>query len=207
MSDLKGTMDIQLVGDDFLELIDYKDGMQKVYAKDNQQLEQYAAGVWSEHMGEMSKFKTIRLTIIQPKTRLFGSTGIESHDYTPEELLGRIERIRVEAAATDAPDAPLIPGDEQCKYCPAKGNCAAKVDTAMTAAGLSFNELTQEAANVDPNRMTDEKLAKMIEAAPSIRSMLAAAEEEALARMKLGHTLPGLKLIRGKSGNRKWTFS
>lgn len=205
--DLKGTMDVQLIGDDFLEVVDYKDGTQKVFAQDNPQMEQYAAGVLAEHKDDMSKFKTVRLTIVQPKTRMFGGTGVESYDYSLDDILARIWDIQTEAAATDAPDAPLVPGDEQCKYCPAKGGCVAKVSTAMTSVGLTFANLTQEAANTDPNKMSDEQLAKIIEAAPSIRSMIDSAELEALARMKLGHTLPGLKLIRGRSGNKKWTHS
>jgi hypothetical protein len=41
-SDLSGTVDVQILGGDTLELIDYKDGMGVVKAEGNLQLEQYA---------------------------------------------------------------------------------------------------------------------------------------------------------------------
>jgi hypothetical protein len=43
--DLSGTVDCQIIGPDWIELIDYKDGMGVVSAEGNMQLEQYAYGV------------------------------------------------------------------------------------------------------------------------------------------------------------------
>jgi hypothetical protein len=46
--DLSGTVDVQILGGDTIELIDYKDGMGVVTAEGNMQLEQYAYGVLAE---------------------------------------------------------------------------------------------------------------------------------------------------------------
>jgi hypothetical protein len=43
--DLSGTVDVQIIAGEMLELIDYKDGMGIVSAEGNMQLEQYAYGV------------------------------------------------------------------------------------------------------------------------------------------------------------------
>jgi beta-lactam-binding protein with PASTA domain len=64
---LSGTVDVQIIqGSEFVEIIDYKDGMNETDARE--QLEQYAFGVVHPAI------KSIRLTVIQPKLRLVGKT-------------------------------------------------------------------------------------------------------------------------------------
>ncbi len=46
--DLSGTVDVQIIGGDVLEIVDYKDGMGVVSAEGNLQLEQYAIGKLAE---------------------------------------------------------------------------------------------------------------------------------------------------------------
>jgi hypothetical protein len=67
--DLSGTVDVQIIGGDTLELIDYKDGMGVVTAEGNLQLEQYAYGVLAGYKLPVNgdyPFSTVRMTIIQP---------------------------------------------------------------------------------------------------------------------------------------------
>jgi len=121
------------------------------------------------------------------------------------ELLGKVEQIKAEAAATDDPDAPLVPGDKQCKYCPAAGGCRARADQSFASLGVSFDQLSQKAADKQPTQMSDEELREIIEAAPLIRQMLAGAEEEALRRFEAGMPVAGLKAVNGR-GSRAWAF-
>jgi hypothetical protein len=203
--DMSGTVDVQLVGSTGIEIIDYKDGINPVKAKDNVQLEQYALGIITEYMKQGRFFETIKLTIIQPKSRELGATGIDTWMTTVAEQLGKIEQIKAEAAATDDPDAPLVPGDKQCKYCPAAGGCRARVDQSFASLGVSFDQLSQKAADKQPNQMTDAELAEIVESAPLIRQMLAGAEEEALRRFESGHPIAGLKVVNGR-GSRSWAL-
>ena len=145
------------------------------------------------------------MTIVQPKARELGATGISTHYTTVAELLGKVEQIKAEAAATDDPDAPLVPGDKQCKYCPAAGGCRARADQSFASLGVSFDQLSQKAADKQPNQMSDEELREIIEAAPLIRQMLAGAEEEALRRFEAGMPVAGLKAVNGR-GSRAWAF-
>lgn len=144
-NDLSGTVDVQIhePGGSFVEVIDYKDGMSPVEAKGNPQLEQYALGVIDDH--NLPQDCVIRMTIIQPKLRLKGLPAITSHDMTVKELREVVApKLVLEAAATDRPDAPLVAGDVQCKYCKAKGGCSALANKVMDSVGMMFQPIKKE---------------------------------------------------------------
>ncbi len=214
-SDLLGTVDVQITGHDWIELIDYKDGMGVVEAKGNLQLEQYAYGVLAGYKLPVNgdyPFKTIRMTIIQPKLALKGMNPITSHDVPVRTLLDNIGTIVRQAAATDAPDAPLVPGESQCKFCRAKGSCAALAGNVMKEVGIMFQpvvtqtlDVAQQSADKDPSTMDDAQIAQIMEAAPLMRQLLEGVEKEALRRLQSGQTILGLKLVNGR-GSRAWAL-
>ena len=201
--DMGGTVDIIVMCDDVLEIIDYKDGMHPVSAVDNAQMDQYAYGVLSKWT---TPAKTIRMTIIQPKLAIRGLPVISSHDVDKEDFLARKNIIIAQVAATDDPDAPLIPGEEQCRYCRAKGSCTALVNKSLVALDVSPLDIAQQSANKDPTTMDNEQLAKLLEAAPLIRSMLDSAQDEVLKRLESGQRVDGFKLVNGR-GSRQWALS
>jgi len=213
--DLSGTVDVQILGGDTLELIDYKDGMNIVSAKDNMQLEQYAYGVLAGYELPVNgnyPIKTVRMTIIQPKLALRGMKAITSHDVSVSELLRNLGTIVTQAAATDKPDAPLVPGESQCKFCRAKGSCSALASNVMKEVGIMFQpvvtqtlDIAQQSANKDPSKMDDAQITQIMEAAPLMRQLLEGVEVEALRRLKAGQTIPGLKLVHGR-GSRAWAL-
>ncbi len=228
-TDMDGTVDIQIHGPEVLEIIDYKDGMNLVEAKDNSQLELYALGVLASFklpINATYPFKTVRMTIIQPKLAVKGLPTITSHDMTVPEVLALIPKYVVGGAATEKPDAPLIPGEKQCKYCRASG-CTARGQAAMAAAGVKFPSLapepvpglfdkqiesaplaaapSQQVAEQDPGTMTNERLVEILEAAPLMRQMIEQAEAEAQRRLESGVSIPGLKLVNGR-GSQVWNL-
>jgi hypothetical protein len=203
--DLSGTVDVQIIGSTGIEIIDLKMGINPVKAKDNDQMEQYGLGIIAKYMAQGRFFETIAMTIIQPKSRELGAKGIDTHYTTVAELLGKVEQMKAEAAATDDPDAPMVPGDKQCKYCPAAGGCRARVDQAFESLKISFDQLSQKAADKQPSQMTDLELAEIIEAAPLIRQMLDGVEKEALRRFESGQPVAGLKIVNGR-GSRSWAL-
>jgi hypothetical protein len=213
--DLSGTVDVQILGGDTLELIDYKDGMNIVDAKDNMQLEQYAYGVLAGYKLPVNgayPFQYVRMTIIQPKLALRGMNPITSHTVTVKDLLANMGTIVAQAAATDKPDAPLVPGESQCKYCRAKGSCSALANNVMKEVGIMFQpvvtqtlDVAQQSADKDPSTMDDAQIAQIMEAAPLMRQLLEGVEKEALRRLEAGQTIPGLKLVNGR-GSRAWVL-
>lgn len=202
--DMSGTVDVTLLsGDgDELEIIDYKDGMSPVDAEGNHQMEQYAIGVLAE-MGRMPL--RVRMTIIQPKLRVKGMTGISTDVVTLGQIMQVKDKLIAEGAATDAPDAPYVPGEKQCRYCAHSGSCSALSQKALGDAGIAFANLdvAKQSADKDAGAMTDQQLREIIEAAPLLRQMIEGAEEEALKRLKAGTVIEGLKAVRGR-GSRGW---
>jgi len=213
--DLSGTVDVQIHGYDLLELIDYKDGMGVVSAEGNLQLEQYAYGVLAGFKLPVNgtyPFKMVRMTIIQPKLALRGMPAVTWHDVPVSKLLADMGTIVAQAAATDRPDAPLVPGDSQCKFCRAKGSCSALANNVMKEVGIMFQpvvtqtlDVAQQSADKDPSTMDDAQIAQIMEAAPLMRQLLEGVEAEALRRMQAGQTIPGLKLVNGR-GSRAWAL-
>lgn len=212
--DLSGTVDCQIV-DDRIELIDYKDGMGVVSAEGNLQLEQYAYGVLAGYrlpVNVQYPIKRIIMTIIQPKLALKGMKAITSWECDVSDLLSNMGTIIAQAAATDDPNAPLVPGEVQCKFCRAKGSCSALAGNVMKEVGVMFQpvvnqtlDVAQQSADKDPATMDDQQIRQIMEAAPLMRQLLEAVEKEALRRLEAGQAIPGLKLVHGR-GSRAWAL-
>jgi hypothetical protein len=127
--------------------------------------------------------------------------------------MGKIGKFVAGAAATDQPDAPLVSGSH-CKYCKHK-SCSQRAGDLVKEMGMSFpvlnqpvnpvSELSQQAADLDPNTMTPEKISQIMLAAPLVRQMIESVEEEALRRLKAGQAIPGLKVVHGR-GSRSWAL-
>lgn len=235
--DLSGTVDCQIIGDDWIEIIDYKDGMGVVSAEGNVQLEQYAYGVLAGYKLPINvpyPVSRVIMTIIQPKLGLKGMPIITSHELKVSDLLSNLGTIVMQAAATDQPDAPLVPGDSQCKFCKAKGSCAALASNVMKEVGIMFQpkgnqlitpeqlsadmvkmwdravekaalDVAQQSADKDPTTMDDAQIKQIMEAAPLMRQLLEGVEAEALRRLQAGQSIPGLKLVNGR-GSRTWAL-
>lgn len=144
--DLDGTFDIRIIGNRVCEIIDYKDGMHPVPA-DCMQLEQYAIGTLSGYglpINGTYPFDEIRQTVIQPKLAYKGADPISSvtipvHEYLQGTRLGALV---AQAKATEYPDAPLVAGEAQCRYCPHKGACSAYAEFTMGKMGMFFQTVT-----------------------------------------------------------------
>lgn len=208
--DLGGTVDVTVIVGDTAHVIDYKDGITPVEAVENEQLIAYALGHLAGYNLPINgdyPIKRMVLTIIQPKLAMKGLPPITSWELSVESLLSRIGDIVVKAAATDAPDAPLVPGEKQCRFCKAKGGCAAVNTHVMDAVGMFKSiDIVQQAAVTEPTEMSNDKLREVIEAAPLLRQLLEASEAEALRRMQMGQTIPGLKVVNGR-GSRAWAHT
>ena len=205
--DLNGTVDITVTTGDTVHIIDYKDGITPVEAVENEQLIAYALGHLAGYNlpvnGAYPVDKMV-LTIVQPKLSLKGLPPITSWELSVKSLLDRIGDLVVKAAATDAPDAPLVPGEKQCRFCRAKGGCSAVNAHVMDAVGMFKSiDVVQQAAVTEPTEMSSDRLREIIEAAPLLRQLLEASEAEALRRMQSGQAIPGLKVVNGR-GSRTW---
>lgn len=209
-TDLAGTVDVQIhhLGERWLEIIDYKDGMNDAWDSALLQMEQYAVGVLAQFQAtdpDQYPFDHVILTVIQPKLGLKGGEVIRSVEYSIAQVLGEVvEAIVAQAAATDAPDAPLVPGEKQCRYCAHRGACSALATQALQV--VDRVDLSVSAADKDPTTMTDEQIVQIMEAAPLMRQLLDGVEKEAQRRLESGVPMPGLKLVNGRT-SRSWRLS
>lgn len=143
------------------------------------------------------KVKHVRVIIVQP--RLYAQS---EYTRTREELLAFGEEVRTAIARAEAPDAPRIPGEKQCRWCPGKATCpelAAKVQAETLA---DFDEVTPP-ANPDPVESDDQLAAKM-SLVDLIEQWCKAVRGEVERRLLAGTPVPGWKLVQGKRGNRAW---
>jgi hypothetical protein len=152
------------------------------------------------------------MTTIQPKLALKGMLPVVTWVVPVSYLLERVRTLTLEAMATDAADASLVPGESQCKYCRAKGSCSALASNVMKEIGVMFQpvktdvlDVAQQSANKDPAVMSDDQIRQIMEAAPLMRQLIEGVEKEAQRRLEAGQSIPGLKLVNGR-GSRAWVL-
>ena len=66
-------------------------------------------------------------------------------------------------------------------------------------------DIAQQAADKNPNELSDQQIREIVESAPLVRQLLEAVEAEALRRFEAGVTIPGLKAVYGR-GTRSWAL-
>jgi hypothetical protein len=66
--------------------------------------------------------------------------------------------------------------------------------------------MSVQAANKDPNTMSDQQIREIMEAAPLMRQLLDGVEAEAMRRFQAGQVIPGFKAVYGR-GSRAWSLT
>ncbi len=187
-----------------LHVIDLKLGAGNyVEVVGNEQLLTYALAALASVGGNPFTVEEVELHIVQPRY-----PGAEPHRrwlVSRDELLLFQQRVARAETATEKPNAPLVAGDH-CKWCVVKSSCKALQARALEAAQDVFDDLTDPTVTKAPplvESISDDRLAKIVQAADIVESWVSAVRKEAFARAAAGKTLPGLKLVE-KIGNRKW---
>lgn len=198
-----GTSDTVILADRELIIADLKYGMRKVDAVDNTQLLMYAAAAYEEY-SLVADFDTVRMFIMQPRL-----LHVSEHTVTVSELLEFV--AQVQSAATtiatltiDSDLAPYLnPSEAACMYCRAKDTCPALISKVYETVITDFDDLTaapnEESLNYDPRT-----LANSYQNIGLIKLWIKNVEKMVADTLHAGTPMPGLKLVRGKSGNRKW---
>lgn len=207
--DMGGTTDLILHCENYFEIIDYKDGVGYVSPENNDQMIIYSLNAFKHaHPHTYRNVENIILTIIQPKNINKGMMPVQSWSFPVEWIDALIHDYKVAAQATDDPDAPLIAGESQCKWCKHRGNCEVKKEFVMEKAGLQtinfLPDLTDQAAQKDAAVMSDEKLKEIKDAAPLIKAFLEDVDKEIYRRVESGVN-KDYKLVQGR-GSRSWAF-
>lgn len=186
-------------------VIDFKHGAGKYVAiEDNEQLETYTCAVIAD-IPEAAACHTFTLCIIQP--RAFSATGtirkaFRSHDYMQQIALPRIDNA---IAASQDPNAPFVPGEIQCQFCPIKANCKAREAQALAVVSSTFRsvkDVTQASLPI-VSQLPVDRLAFIMSAADILRGWLKDVEDTTFEIMRAGAYVPGWKVVE-VNPRRRW---
>lgn len=172
---------------------DYKHGAGiPVSPVENPQLKYYGLGAL---LTLKLPVKKVRLEIIQPRCET-PEGAVKSWEIDAIDLVDFAADLKQYAVATEAPDAPLVPGDH-CRFCPAAAmKCPAIKARAQEVAKLEFS--ANPVASYEP-----EKLRFALDSIPIMEAWIKNVREFAYAEAEAGRTPPGYKLV-AKRANRKW---
>lgn len=181
--DAFGTADAIIIADGTMEVIDFKYGKGvKVSAVDNPQMMIYALGAYDKFSFDYN-INRVKMTIVQPRIDNLSEDEVNVADlikWTEEEL-------RPKARQAYAGDGPQVPGS-WCQFCKVKSQCRALVNRC------------QEVSKIDPKLISAEELAReVLPILPTVKTWLAGVEDYALAQALSGVTLPGYKVVEGRS--------
>lgn len=214
-----GTADAVILTPDELQIHDLKYGKGvKVDAENNEQLQLYALGALDQ-FSMLYDFKTVRLFIHQPRLNHVSEWAL-----TVDELIAFGERAKEAAAeavvvcsiaecegADTLPITCFNPGEKQCRFCKAKGGlCAAEAQHALELVKGDFVDLTaplEGQLSEAPQRITvlePSQLAEIYKGLDFVESFCKNLRARVADELNAGHTVPGLKLVTGKLGNRAW---
>lgn len=185
----------------------------------NPQLAFYGLGVLEEQ-GLLFDLQNVTLGIGQPRLDHFDTV-----DLTVEELravggeLRKVERT-CDSAEADAKteffaDRYLHPGEDQCRFCKAKGICPALrgevIDLVGSGAAVADDFSDLEVADASAVQFVaelhDDKagwLGNLMAKLPLIEGWITAVRAEAERELFAGRPVEGFKLVQGKQGNRAW---
>lgn len=189
--DIYGTVDALILKDNLLQVIDLKYGKGVlVDAFENKQLLIYAYSAFVEY--ELCyDFKEVEIIIVQPRRE-----SIIKYRIPIAQLKEFGEMLKEKVMAALDPNALIIPGKMQCKWCLAKGKCKPRADYNLKIAQEDFKNRLPEWIS----------LREFGDLLPKLDELIAWANDVKKQALKLslhGEIIPGYKLVEGRSV-RRW---
>lgn len=214
-----GTADAIILGDDgTLVIVDLKTGQRGVEAEGNTQLGLYALGALDE-FSLVQDFERVKLVISQPpKGEAPSVTEVAVEDLQP---LAKRAAKQGQIAVALLEDRDHVKFDEKIRkhlvagehcdkyYCKARARCPQLRAVVAEAVFDDFKALDPDSGNVEtrPVDLDTEagQLAWLHSKLDLIESWCKSVRERAFELASAGEKLPGLKLVRGRAGNRAWS--
>lgn len=187
-----GTCDCLMIGGGLLHIIDFKYGQGvPVSPVRNPQLMYYALGAYALFDG-LESIDTVRMSIVQPRIQ----EEPETFEMPLADLLDWAREVLQPAAEMAwRGEGTFCPG-EHCRFCKAHPACRGWQGKYGPLAG--FEPLPQ------PATLTDEELGEWLQKVEGLAAYARELEDYAQTALLDGRTLPGWKLVQGRS-TRKWT--
>ena len=179
-----GSSDAVLIYKDTLEVFDLKYGKGvKVEAEENAQMMCYALGAYCGQ-GEFYDIANVRMTIIQPRLKHESSWGMTA----PDLLNWAHNELKPAALKAWKGEGEQTPGDH-CKFCKVAAQCKALADYTL--------KVSED--KTEPGLMSLDDIARILPHFATIKSWINSVEEFALEAALEGDTIPGYKVVEGRS--------
>lgn len=181
-----GTGDCVIVADGHLEIIDLKYGAGVVVsAVNNPQLRLYALGA-SDALDYLFSMSLVTLTIYQPRRDNTSSDMISIQD-----LYAWGDTVKKKAELANSGTEDCVAGSH-CDdgFCKARPACRAYADSCSKLAALDFKR---------PNLLDIDEVSEVLELSGRLTKWAELVKAYALDQAKQGVTIPGYKLVAGKS--------
>lgn len=205
-----GYIDAAIIGEKSIYIADLKYGTGiSVEAKKNKQLAIYGLS-FIKHLVDTGLYDSfapdtlVTLAIFQPRardgrvTRIWPLTFSELLDFCAE----------IQAVASDIlanPDAqPFHVDDDTCRFCPANSVCGERAKALLGDMPPEVQKPLEAVLTLpDVGSLSVETLAKIVLASKPLEKFFEAARARAFGILEGGTTVPGLKLVQGRS-SRSW---
>lgn len=197
-----------------MDVIDYKHGQGvSVDPTWNSQLLMYALGamyeVWRSQTETTRKnfsmtkiVDKFRLHIVQPRSYQNTEEKIRTWEIDSITVLAwGVEVLQRSARATEDPNAVFESG-EHCRFCPGLATCPYMVKHAIALAKTDFDNPVLP----NPEALTPSDIAKILMVSEVFSTWAKEVKSFAAKSIAEGKTIPGYKLVRGKS-DRRWINS
>ena len=201
LPEVYGTVDTMIMHPDGVKIIDLKYGMGVgVDAVYNPQLAIYAESIlrqW-DAVHDIPDDFSVQLTIFQPRDRS-NPEPVRTWMLTRKELHNYTKTLGDKADIILAGRGEFVPTDSACKFCTAKGICAAYASQGLVA-------LPEQARVIDLpsiNTVTREQRIRVLLLKRRLVEWMEALEDQERADLTKGEPSMGFKLVEGKS-NRTW---
>lgn len=185
-----GTADCIIIHADSMTVIDYKYGQGvPVSAVGNSQMRLYALGALNDY-GFAYDVEQVDMAIFQPRL------GNISFDVmTTDDLLAWGESVKPVADMAAKGEGEYTPGDH-CKFCPHAGRCRELTNMCRTY-------VNAHGMRVQVPVLAPFEVAEVLQMEPLVTLWLKRVKEQALSGMLNGETVPGYKVVEGRS-TRVW---
>lgn len=191
-----------------LFVIDFKhgSGVSKA-AKGNTQCLQYAGGFLFEDNPKIDPATVDKVVAVIVQPRAFHVEGtIREHELTPYEVYEYLDRLDEGVRECQKPNAALVPGEDQCRFCDARTMCPAREAMGLqNAVSTTFKNIYDvKAPGIPDVHMVDiERIAYIMQWKPFLEKFLNDVEQHGRELMERGFNVTGFKLVETQA-RRKW---
>lgn len=172
-----GISDVVLINKNkqYIEVVDYKHGQGVVVEiYNNPQAMSYALGAMIKLKVKPGNDWKVYITIVQPRA-MHKDGGIRTSALSSDDIWKWANDILIPAGlACDNPDAPLVPSDDGCRFCPAASECPVLYKKTQEIAIANFeNDIFP-----NPKTITSEQKTIVMDNMTIIRAYLLAVEQQ-----------------------------